>query len=286
VALSDAACVSGHRSVASGGGACGERACGAEGRDPAPALRGRCACQVCGRCCFPQLPLLTGLRADGLRTRSRTRVAAGYLNLTLTTGKASAAAIDAVFAGSLCNLTGAWRVGGRNHWAQVVQNSQGQFTAAAHGAVPRGGWTTATGLVLANGTVTVAFNHGRGSDHATISTLCHGVTQLHWADTRRHPTWNREPRPVPSPSPPGPPAPPIPHSVGSMGYVSNDTETASWRNVEDVEFVYSGVASNWAETRCTLATASLLPGDKPSTLVKLKQPCFWNLVNAPCECDR
>jgi hypothetical protein len=71
-----------------------------------------------------------------------------------------------------------------------------------------------------------------------------------------------------------------------MGYVSNDTETASWRNVEDVEFVYSGVASNWAETRCTLATASLLPGDKPSTLVKLKQPCFWNLVNAPCECDR
>jgi hypothetical protein len=59
--------------------------------------------------------------------------------------------------------------------------------------------------------------------------------------------------------------------------------------VGDVEFVYSGVASNWAETRCTVATirpsAAAAGGTTNAAAnaseIALKQPCGWNLVNAP-----
>ena len=65
-----------------------------------------------------------------------------------------------------------------------------------------------------------------------------------------------------TPSQPAAPRPPPPPPLDSF-YRSNSSEPQSWANAGDAEFVYSGVASNWAETRCTVAKVS--PGSKSST---------------------
>jgi acetyl esterase/lipase len=206
---------------------------------------------------------LRHLYVDGVRA-ARTRVPAAYLNLTLTGNSVSGIATSG------CNLTGSWGVGGRRHFAEVVEGADGGFTATAHG-VPKGGWTSAQGIVsLNNGTVTVTFNNGRGSDHATLAPPC---DQVHWANYHRHPAWHR----TPAPAPPAPPGPPVP-SIGNAGYRSSSSEAARWTNAGDVEFVYSGVASNWAESRCTVANVSAVGG---AAQIALKEPCQWNLVHAP-----
>jgi hypothetical protein len=56
------------------------------------------------------------------------------------------------------------------------------------------------------------------------------------------------------PSPPGPPAPPWQDQGYKVTDAARAAELASWSNPEDVELVYSGVGSNWAEPRCAANT--------------------------------
>ena len=234
---------------------------------------------------------LRHLYVGGVRAH-RTRTPAAYLNLTLATA-ADGPLVAAATAGS-CNLTGTWRVGGHNHWAAVAEHADGSFVATAHN-VPHGGWTIAQGIALPNGSVSVMFNQGKGSDHATVTGG--DCDHINWADARPHPSWSRRTPPGPSPTPgPGPPSPSPPLPVSSLGgyYLANSSEPLSaWTNIGDVEFVYSGVASNWAETRCTVAivtTGARSAAQQSSTgahtagattKIVLKQPCFWNLLNTP-----
>ena len=199
---------------------------------------------------------LRHLYVGGIRA-GRTRVSAAAYNLTLAGNPGKHVSETAAVSG--CNLTGSWAVGGSGHYAKLVEGAGGSFTATAHG-VSKGGWTSAQGTILPNNSLTITFNNGRGSDHATLTPPnCNGV---HWADSRRHPAWHRAS--APAPPAPAPPAPPVgpPSSLGSY-YLSNISEPLSWTNVGDAEFVYSGVASNWAETRYTVAKVS--PGSKSST---------------------
>ena len=59
-------------------------------------------------------------------------------------------------------------------------------------------------------------------------------------------------------------------------YSTSSHEDISWDNAGDVEFVYTGVASSWAEPRCSVESS-----DSESGIIKMKQPCFWNLVYRP-----
>ena len=226
-------------------------------------------------------PVPTALRGRRLRhlyvrgvRASRTRVPAGYLNLTLATTTLAEPEPAAAAGTASCNLSGAWRVGGHNHWASVTETAGGDFTAVGHG-VPRGGWASAAGTVYPNGTLAAAFSNGHGHDTGTVSVDCGRVV---WGDSRHHPAWSRAP--TPSPRPPGPPPPP-PLDVHG-GYRSNSSEPLSWANPGDVELVYSGVASNWAESRCTVSSVSAPKGGAGGgSQVAVKSPCFWNLVHAP-----
>lgn len=231
---------------------------------------------------------LRHLYVGGVRAH-RTRVPAAYLNLTLAPADQGGSTFRVAPAGS-CNLTGTWHVGGHNHWATVTEQANGSFTAAAHN-VPRGGWTRAHGVALPSGSIFVTFNQGKRTDHATVTGS--DCSHIHWADTHHHPSWSRMSGPSPNPGPPSP-SPPV-SSLGGY-YLANSSEPLSaWTNIGDVEFVYSGVASNWAETRCTVAnvsagvrlaveqsnTGASTAETAETTKIVLKQPCFWNLLNAP-----
>ena len=107
-----------------------------------------------------------------------------------------------------CNATGRWHVGGHGHWAAVAEGPGGLLAAVAHG-VPKGGWTSAAGKVdLASGEMDLAFNNGRGTDHAVLAQAPNpgaSCTRIDWASGR--PGWSRL---APAPAPPGPQPPPTP----------------------------------------------------------------------------
>ena len=44
--------------------------------------------------------------------------------------------------------------------------------------------------------------------------------------------------------------------------------------------VYTAQGSQWTESRCTVA--SVEPAGSDGVLVRMKQPCFFNLLNKPC----
>ena len=75
-------------------------------------------------------------------------------------------------------------------------------------------------------------------------------------------------------------------SNSSQGYTVALNRSLQWSNPSDVEFVYSGVAQSWSEARCTVASIETVPhsshtpaGSGVVSAVKMKQPCFYNLVH-------
>lgn len=111
-----------------------------------------------------------------------------------------------------CNASGRWHLGGHDHWAELIEDATGRFTATAFG-VPRGGWHSAAGVVdLSSGAVSIAFSDNHGSDHgAALGPAGGECTSIRWDDSHHLP-WSRiQPGPVPPrPPPPPPPAPPRP----------------------------------------------------------------------------
>ena len=68
--------------------------------------------------------------------------------------------------------------------------------------------------------------------------------------------------------------PPVELSGDDTGYTATDSSYSTWRNPQDLEFVYVGGNGEWTETRCRVAAVS---GDR----ITMSQPCWNNVINRP-----
>jgi hypothetical protein len=67
----------------------------------------------------------------------------------------------------------------------------------------------------------------------------------------------------------------------SKGYSVVLSKPMSWSNPGEVEFVYSGVGSDWSESRCAVDSTAVVGANSSGVIsnMTMKMPCFWNLVN-------
>ena len=82
------------------------------------------------------------------------------------------------------------------------------------------------------------------------------------------------------------------YSATADGYIVQSLSPLLWRNPETVEMVYTAQGSQWSESRCGVAGVDALSGlgvtlngsraSNSSVLVRMKQPCWFNLVHKPC----
>lgn len=68
------------------------------------------------------------------------------------------------------------------------------------------------------------------------------------------------------------------------GYLVHSLTPLLWRHPSSVEMLYTAQGSPWTESRCTVASVEPLQSrwNQTSVLVRMKQPCWFNLVHKPC----
>ena len=67
------------------------------------------------------------------------------------------------------------------------------------------------------------------------------------------------------------------------GYHVHSLTPLLWRHASSVEMVYTAQGSQWSESRCTVAAVEPLAWPRnASVLVRMKQPCWFNVRHKPC----
>lgn len=70
------------------------------------------------------------------------------------------------------------------------------------------------------------------------------------------------------------------YSATADGYELASSSPLAWSDPRTVEMVYTAQGSQWTESRCPVASVEAT--GKATTLVRMMQPCWTNLVHKPC----